>query len=563
MEVLIILGYIIQKASGYYFRFHIPSDLHPLVQKSELRYSLQTGQLALARSRARLLAGTMQQLIRKLRSGHMTDLTPKDINALIRKHIQRSLQADEDARIDAWGPFDEDYYDSHKEILKAGRELIRGRLVSRDRSFIEPTVDAMLAAEGVDLDKDSRAYRMLCQQMFKAEDHIMGTQQRRHIGDYSQDPSFQPQAAVNPMTEDTEPEPGKTISEIREQFFEEGRRQERWKSEVLIKDLRRMHQTLIDYFGDVPMNSLRRADLGEYRRDLWKIPKSMSIKPEYKGLDLRQVIALDVPRKKCLAEGTVDKYLRKAQGLFEYARINGWIPENPMEDMKVKKTKRAVDRRQIWSTSELEQIFGAPGYAKDKFTRSYMYWTPLLALFTGARQEEISNLRLKDFEWHEGIWCLNILADDGKDLKNLASRRLIPLHPFLIELGVIRRHDHLKAQDQDHFFPDLKPVQGRYGRYVSEWFNDRFKIKLGFPKHQGKDFHSFRHTFGTNLGHNDINDHDLSALMGHAESGMTYSTYVKPGTPYKLYKALEDHLDYGLNLDHLKGSKWELGYYKG
>ena len=556
------MGYILQKASGYYFRFHIPSDLRPLVNKSELRYSLQTGQIGLARSRARLLAGKVQQLMRLLRSGHMEDLTPKDINALIRKHIRRSLEADEQARINDWGPFDETYYDDHKEILNAGRKLIRKRMVGRDRSFIEPTVDAMLATEGVTMDKDSRTYRMLCQQMFKAEDYIMGTQEKRHQGDYSQDPSFQPEQTAGTITDDPEPEAGKTIGEIREQYFEDGKREERWRNEDTIKEISGQMQPLIDYFGDVPMDSLDRSAMGQFKRDLWKIPKSMTKKKEYKGLNLHQVIALDVPKEKCIAEGTVDKYLRKAQSLFEYARINGWIPDNPMKDMKIKKTKRKVERRQIWTRDELEQIFGAPGYSEDKFTRSYMYWTPLLAMFTGARQEEISNLRLKDFEWREGIWCLNILADNGKDLKNLGSRRLIPLHPFLIELGALRRYEHLKAQGQEHFFPDLKPLKGRYGRYVSEWFNDRFKTKLGFPKHQGKDFHSFRHTFGTNLGHNDINDHHLSALMGHAESGMTFSTYVKRGTPAKLFKALETHLDYGIDLGHLKGSKWELEFYQ-
>ena len=187
-----------------------------------------------------------------------------------------------------------------------------------------------------------------------------------------------------------------------------------------------------------------------------------------------------------------------------------------------------------------------------------MYWTPLLAIFTGARQEEISNLRLSDFEEHEGVWCLNIKADDGKSLKNEASRRLVPIHPTLIDLGILRRYDHLKSQGQLRFMPDLKPRKdGRYGPSVSRWFNDRFKKSLGFPTGKGKDFHSFRHAFGTNLSHNGIGDHDLKALMGHSEDSITFNTYVKKGTPAKLYKALVDHLDYGkVNLGHLKGSKW-------
>ncbi len=184
-----------------------------------------------------------------------------------------------------------------------------------------------------------------------------------------------------------------------------------------------------------------------------------------------------------------------------------------------------------------------------------MFWSPVLALFTGARVNEIAQLHLSDFQEHDGIWCININDDGDKTLKNTASKRIIPLHPFLVDdLGIIKRVEDLKQKEETRFLHDLPKASDGYGVYVSRWFNERYKAscKIG----QGKVFHSFRHTFGTNLSHNGINDHSLKALMGHAEKGTTFDTYVKRGTAQKLYTDLVEHLNYGIDLEHLKGSKW-------
>jgi hypothetical protein len=49
------------------FRIKIPKELHRHFGKKELRYSLKTGYLGLAKSRSRLLAGLTQKLFAHLR----------------------------------------------------------------------------------------------------------------------------------------------------------------------------------------------------------------------------------------------------------------------------------------------------------------------------------------------------------------------------------------------------------------------------------------------------------------------------------------------------------------
>lgn len=94
--------YVFQRPSGYYFRFRLPADVKALVCKSELRYSLQTGSFPLAKSRARMIAGKVQSIIRWIRQRHrMKDqqLTPEQINDLIQGYIREFLQDDEDFRV--------------------------------------------------------------------------------------------------------------------------------------------------------------------------------------------------------------------------------------------------------------------------------------------------------------------------------------------------------------------------------------------------------------------------------------------------------------------------------
>ncbi|WP_054033061.1 DUF6538 domain-containing protein [Desulfatitalea tepidiphila] len=58
---------IILNRYSYCFRMKVPPDLRPIVQKTELRYSLKTGYLGHAKSQARLMAGLTQKLFTFLR----------------------------------------------------------------------------------------------------------------------------------------------------------------------------------------------------------------------------------------------------------------------------------------------------------------------------------------------------------------------------------------------------------------------------------------------------------------------------------------------------------------
>jgi hypothetical protein len=102
-----------------------------------------------------------------------------------------------------------------------------------------------------------------------------------------------------------------------------------------------------------------------------------------------------------------------------------------------------------------------------------------MGLLTGARLNELCQLHLSDFEVVDGFYCISIKdAEEGQRLKNKSAKRLVPIHDKLIEVGLIRYVDRLRAQGHDRLFPTLELTEDGYGKMPSRWFG-RFKKRCG------------------------------------------------------------------------------------
>lgn len=135
---------------------------------------------------------------------------------------------------------------------------------------------------------------------------------------------------------------------------------------------------------------------------------------------------------------------------------------------------------------------------------------------------ELCQLYRQDIFKKEGVWVIRI--DDkfeGQRLKNNSSRRLVPIHNKLLELGFI---EYISSVQHERIFPALKQERDGYGTAASKWFG-RLKSKLGFGR--GHDFHSFRHTVATQLKSADISVVIAGELLGHMQNNITYDRYGK------------------------------------
>ncbi|WP_116970183.1 site-specific integrase [Blastomonas sp. UPD001] len=256
-------------------------------------------------------------------------------------------------------------------------------------------------------------------------------------------------------------------------------------------------------------------------------------------------------------------YLRT---LLEWAAQEDIIPVNVARDVKMAINERR-ERRKDFSTDDLNALFAGPVHAKGERPKGgfgeAVYWLPLIALFMGARREEIGQLRVQDVRREAYIddadkrqmaWCIDITDTPDDDalpnqIKNEASNRLVPLHPKLIELGFI---DYVKGlPDQSgRVFPGLKPVGigNKLTDKVGQWFS-RYKQQCGIGD-KAKVFHSFRHTWKTHAVDAGIPERVCRQFQGHEGKDAADKYGVAPSLRV-LVSAIESFRIPGLNINDL------------
>ena len=101
------------------------------------------------------------------------------------------------------------------------------------------------------------------------------------------------------------------------------------------------------------------------------------------------------------------------------------------------------------------------------FVQSHIYWGYLICLLTGMRPGEVGQLQCADIRTDGRFYYFDLRPYDArsgrvaiKDLRNLktnASGRVVPIHPLLIELGLLDRMQELIDNGQERLFPEWKP----------------------------------------------------------------------------------------------------------
>ena len=282
-------------------------------------------------------------------------------------------------------------------------------------------------------------------------------------------------------------------------------------------------------------------------------------------------MAFDLPESGCVG------WKRRSDSFNVVRRFLDWcanerrayIPSNPANNDELKVTKGKVSSYAPFEVDDLRKIFTHQDYVDGRFKRSWQFWTPLIASYSGARQTEISQLYISDIILVDNIWVFNINDNGkGKKIKNSNARRLIPIHSVLIGLGLLEYVHALKASGKDRLFPELSLGVKGWGHEVSKWFNGDNKNRKGFKKqielsdtdplmsnlNGNKVFHSFRKSAITSSMGNSITPHPKHfQVFGH-EKGLLLgqsNPYVRLTTK-ELQSAIES-IDYGISHDVLKG----------
>lgn len=227
--------------------------------------------------------------------------------------------------------------------------------------------------------------------------------------------------------------------------------------------------------------------------------------------------------------------LRNLNTLLRFAvRPAKLIKVNPAADITVPVKADPARKRTTYEPASLGAVFGSPIYDQGERPEAgageAAYWLPLLALYTGARLEELGQLRPQDIAeelyldgegQEQRAWVVRIVEDkaDGLELKNAWSQRRVPLHADLIALGFL---DYVKvaatwvnSKGQPRIFPTLRP--DKYDTETanwSKWFHRYLRGTIGITDRRVV-FHSFRHSFKHYSRDVEIAKDAHDALTGH------------------------------------------------
>ena len=261
---------------------------------------------------------------------------------------------------------------------------------------------------------------------------------------------------------------------------------------------------------------------------------------------------VDVMASRGLAVVTVNERLAKIKSLFKVAKGKGLLPVNPAADtlgLKQNSFEKRESRRLPFDTADLSNIFSSPVFNHQQLRSQGQagegsYWIPILMYYTGARTEEIAGLALADVvNDPEHGWYFNIIdrpspdddlfADEQKAqkkgsngkaeaqlqwriLKNGTSIRKVPVANELINLGLFRFMDSVRANGDVSLFPSLThdwhdKLSGAFSKFFG-----RYKTQILGISNPKKVLYSFRHTMKDAMTSARVETKYLQRILGHA-----------------------------------------------
>ena len=394
-----------------------------------------------------------------------------------------------------------------------------------------------------------------------ARGELEGIRAARSLGDWTDLPPTRTVEQAEPATSPTKsPALGKLIDE----YLTE----KRTRGDTAPKRLLDFNAALMlfrQWCGDdTPAASIDAAKIGQFRSLLAKLPSNHT--KRFPDLTLEQIV--EEAEKRGLpprdASTVNQKYLALLEAFFEWAKRGALIGSNPAVGIRAEVSRSRVRRhkRRPFSLDHLKRIYSAPLYTGcasdariyepgDVLVNDHRRWIPLLSLFTGARLNELCQLRVRDVRTVDGVLCLDINDEDGKRLKTRASMRLVPLHPELLRLGF---EDYVASLPKgSSLWPEMETgTTGYSSDAVSKWFIRFLDKTLGHAdrKRAQLSHHSFRHTMKDRMREVGIDERIQDAFIGH-ETAHVSAAY---GTGYRPRAILAEiskvHFE-GLSLEHL------------
>ncbi|WP_048781310.1 MULTISPECIES: site-specific integrase [Pantoea] len=271
------------------------------------------------------------------------------------------------------------------------------------------------------------------------------------------------------------------------------------------------------------------------QRDIQSAHKAL--KRFTKGIDWRkhtreQVRVLrDAMRDSGLADSTVNKMLAKLSAVMNWAVQNGHIDHDYTKGLKV---KGVVSSRRAFTENELVKVVNAVTNEREPHKRLF----GMLAVITGARCGELTQLTKADVVNEAGHLCIDINERNGKTLKNKGSARVVPLIDGAFGFSLNEFSEWVAGLPDD----DNALVFGMSRDIASKWFNEKVLPNALPDRDKNLVLHSLRHTMATLMKQAGVAENIAQDVLGHSNQSITFGLYGKAKSVCLMANALSNAL---------------------
>lgn len=419
---------------------------------------------------------------------------------------------------------------------KSVRDLNAGNL-----SYWAERTRQLYMRRGWSLDENSAGFALFVRTMAQAGIDTFARAKAKMDGSVN---NFEPSPIVRDaiVAKQSLAKDGETVLGLFERYAATRRAEGRKRADTINQD-RKVIALFSNFVGDQrSLRSILPSEVRDWRNAVASLPPAYRKRAANAGLSLQE--ASDRARKageKGISPSTVNKYMSTISPLFDWAKREGYVENNPCKGLFLdlqKGKKSGRNRRPPFSVDQLNKILKSPlftGFAKDgkewqpgeNRASDWRYWIPLVCLFTGARIGEIAQLRVDDVRNDGGIAYLWIKDDDATGQTTKSGHcRPSPIHTKLQTLGFLKYVDSQKnraLKDGDtRLFPQLLPNNRGQISWVPSRFWRTYLTRIGIKSGgDGYGAHSFRHGLADQLRLAGYLDDEIEVALGHNQVSVT------------------------------------------
>jgi integrase len=318
------------------------------------------------------------------------------------------------------------------------------------------------------------------------------------------------------------------------------------KNRWTIKTARQMRSTadlLIRVVGHDEFTRLRQQDFGAFRDVLERLPVAYGKSSRDKAKPLNQVLAEAqhlAADEKGREPGTINRHFNHLNALLKFAAGYGLKCAEPIDFSYFYEpvAERARDQRPAMGLDDIETILKSsvwhgclsendrlsPG---DVVIHDALYWIPVILIESLMRREEACGLMIANVRFDAQIPYFSLAPNKYRRLKNVQSRRKVPIHPELLRLGLRAYVEAIAALGYDLLFPELLPASGAapLGDQFHDLWSPLLTRQIPGASEAGKVLHSIRHWGNQALSDAKVALEWRRDIMGHGGVAETDERY--------------------------------------